>query len=103
MLVSPEMMTFYQYLRHRPNNQLKHNQAVLAVGLKLTRIMFHVIKHREYYDPEKGEYNLDELDDVIEFDFPHDQDVYYFYTQQVAVFMNLYNWAKELPDISENK
>lgn len=57
----------------------------------------------EYYDTEKGEYNLDELDDVIEFDFPHDQDVYYFYTQQVAVFMNLYNWAKELPDISENK
>lgn len=63
MLVSSEMMAFYQYLRHRPNNQLKHQQAVLAVGLKLTRIMFHVVKYREFYDPEKslGEYRLEQI------------------------------------------
>ena len=54
MLVSPEMMSFYQYLRHRPNNQLKHNQAVLAVGIKLMRIMFHVVKYKEFYDPQKA-------------------------------------------------
>lgn len=54
MLVSPEMMAFYQYLRHRPENSLKHDQAVLAVGLKLMRIMFHVVKYKEYYDPEKA-------------------------------------------------
>lgn len=54
MLVSAEMMELYQYLRHRPNNQLKHDQAVLAVGLKLMRILFHVVKHKEYYDPQKA-------------------------------------------------
>ena len=54
MLVSPEMMTFYQYLRHRPTNQLSHHQSVLAVGLKLMRIMFHVVKYREYYDPGRA-------------------------------------------------
>ena len=63
MLVSTEMMEFYQYLRHRPNNQLKHDQAVLAVGLKLMRILFHVVKHRELYDPQKalGEYRISQI------------------------------------------
>ena len=54
MLVSPEMMSYYQYLRHRKNNQLKHDQAVLAVGLKLMRIMFHVVKYQELYNPDKA-------------------------------------------------
>ena len=54
MLVSREMMAYYQYLRHRGSNQLHHNQAVLAVGLKLMRIMFRVVKHREFYDPQKA-------------------------------------------------
>lgn len=54
MLVSPEMMSYYQYLRHRNTNQLKHTQAVLAVGLKIMRIMFHIVKYQEYYDPAKA-------------------------------------------------
>ena len=54
MLVSHEMMAYYQYLRHRSSNQLHHNQAVLAVGLKLMRIMFHVVKNKEFYDPRKA-------------------------------------------------
>lgn len=54
MLVSPEMLSFYHYLRHRPTNQLSHHQAVLAIGLKLMRIMFHVVKYREFYDPNKA-------------------------------------------------
>ena len=54
MLVSREMMAYYQYLRHRSSNQLHHNQAVLAVGLKLMRIMFHVVKQKEFYDPRKA-------------------------------------------------
>lgn len=54
MLVSPEMRGYYNYLRHRQTNQLKHQQAVLAVGLKLMRIMFHVVKYKEYYDPAKA-------------------------------------------------
>ncbi len=54
MLVSPEMMSFYQYLRHREHNQLSHHQAVLAVGLKLMRIAFSVVKNREFYDAKKS-------------------------------------------------
>ena len=54
MLVSPEMRGYYNYLRHRQTNQLKHHQAILAVGLKLMRIMFHVVKYKEYYDPAKS-------------------------------------------------
>lgn len=54
MLVSREMMAYYQYLRHRNSNQLHHDQAVLAVGLKLMRIIFHVVKHKEFYDPRKA-------------------------------------------------
>lgn len=54
MLVSPEMRGYYNYLRHRQANQLKHQQAILAVGLKLMRIMFHVVKYKEYYDPAKS-------------------------------------------------
>ena len=66
MLVSPEMMELYQYLRHRPNNQLKHNQAVLAVGIKLMRIMFHVVKYKEYYNSAKslGEERLQQIKQI---------------------------------------
>ncbi|MDL2272982.1 IS110 family transposase [Oscillospiraceae bacterium OttesenSCG-928-G22] len=66
MLVSPEMQMYYQYLRHRPVNQLKHQQAVLAVGLKLMRIMFHVVKYKDYYDPAKslGEERLSQIHSV---------------------------------------
>lgn len=34
---------------------------------------------------------------IMEYEFATNQDVYYFYTQQVAVFMDLYNWVKALP------
>lgn len=63
MLVNPEMMALYQYFRHRSSNQLKHHQAVLAVGLKLMRIMFHVVKYREYYDSNKslGKYRMAQI------------------------------------------
>lgn len=63
MLVSQEMHMYYDYLRHRQTNQLKHNQAVLAVGIKLMRIMFHVVKSKEMYDPAKalGEVRLQQI------------------------------------------
>ena len=66
MLVSPEMMMYYQYLRHRPTNQLKHQQAVLAVGLKLMRVMFHIAKTHELYSPEKvlGEIRLNQIESI---------------------------------------
>lgn len=55
----------------------------------------------EYYDPEKDEFVADKEHSVIEFNFDFKQDVYYFYAQQVATFMSLYNWAKDLPYIDE--
>ena len=55
------------------------------------------LEEDECFDSNEG------ANHIIQFEFPFNQDVYYFYTQQVAVFMNLYNWAKTLPDISENK
>jgi len=63
MLVSPEMRQYYHYLRRRPVNQLKHNQAILAVGLKLMRIMFHVVKNKELYNPDKalGEVRIQQI------------------------------------------
>lgn len=66
MLVSREMHMYYDYLRHRSINQLKHNQAVLAVGLKLMRIMFHVVKNKEVYNPDKalGEVRLQQIYNV---------------------------------------
>ena len=66
MLVSPEMMMYYQYLRHRPSNQLAHQQAVLAVGLKLMRVMFHVAKIHESYDAQKvlGEIRINQINSL---------------------------------------
>lgn len=46
----------------------------------------------EYSHPTRGNY--------ISHFFPFDQDVYYFYTQQVAEFMKLRNWAQSLPVIN---
>lgn len=36
---------------------------------------------------------------IIQFDFSSYKDFYYFYIQQIAVFMDLYNWVKTLPQI----
>ena len=66
MLVSPEMMMYYQYLRHRPSNQLTHQQAVLAVGLKLMRVMFYVARAHECYDAGKvlGEIRMNQIKSI---------------------------------------
>ena len=38
-------------------------ERLIAVGLKLMRILFHVVKHRELYDPQKalGEYRISQI------------------------------------------
>lgn len=63
MLVNPEMRQYYNYLRKRASNQLSHVQALLAVGLKLLRVMFHVAKYKEVYDPFKvlGEVRMQQI------------------------------------------
>jgi transposase len=63
MLVNPEMRLLYDYLRHRPNNPLQHTQALLAIGLKMMRIMFHVVRYKQFYDPIQalGEFRLQQI------------------------------------------
>jgi len=51
---NPEMRGFYQYLRSRKNNPLNEYQALVATGLKVMRIMFHLAKTGEKYDPGKA-------------------------------------------------
>jgi len=51
---NPEMRSFYRYLRDRKNNPLDSNQAFVATGLKIMRILFHLAKTGETYDPGKA-------------------------------------------------
>ena len=63
---NPEMRQLYRYLLKRPENQLTKNQALIAVGLKVMRIMFHMAKNKEYYDPKKalGEVRMKQIQDL---------------------------------------
>ena len=62
-LHNKEMNGFYRYLRDRKSNQLCGYQAVVATGLKIMRIMFHLAKTGELYDPDKalGEVRLQQI------------------------------------------
>jgi transposase len=51
---NPEMRAFYRYLRDRKNNPLNGHQAFVATGLKIMRILFHLAKTGECYDPGKA-------------------------------------------------
>ena len=51
---NPEMRAFYRYLRDRKNNPLNGHQAFVATGLKIMRILFHLAKTGEHYDPGKA-------------------------------------------------
>jgi hypothetical protein len=48
------MHSFYRYLRDRKNNPLNGNQALVATGLKIMRILFHLAKSGERYDSNKA-------------------------------------------------
>jgi transposase len=51
---NPEMNAFYRYLRDRSKNPLNAQQAFIATGLKVMRILFHLAKTGEHYDPGKA-------------------------------------------------
>jgi transposase len=51
---NPEMNALYRYFRDRKNNPLSAQQAFVAVGLKIMRILFHLAKNGEKYDSEKA-------------------------------------------------
>ena len=49
-----EMNQYYRYLRERPKNPLGKDQALVAVGLKVMRILFYMAKNQEKYDASKA-------------------------------------------------
>ncbi|GHV17253.1 hypothetical protein FACS189425_03110 [Clostridia bacterium] len=51
---NPEMNKYYHCLRERKRNPLTGNQALIATGLKVMRIMFHMAKTGEHYDASKA-------------------------------------------------
>ena len=51
---NPEMKQYYYCLRRRNKNPLGHYQALVAVGLKVMRIMFYMAKNKEMYDSKKA-------------------------------------------------
>ena len=58
-----EMNKYYRYLRDRKKNPLEGNQAIVAVGLKMMRMLFHIAKTGERYDSNKalGEVRLQQI------------------------------------------
>jgi transposase len=51
---NPEMRAFYRYMRDRKQNPLNTQQAFVATGLKILRILFHLAKSGENYNPSKA-------------------------------------------------
>jgi transposase len=51
---SPEFRGLYQYLLSRPQNPLKKKQALVAMAMKLLRIIWALARKQEYYDPAKA-------------------------------------------------
>jgi len=51
---NPEMRKYYRYMRDRKDNPLNGHQAFVATGLKIMRILFHMAKTGESYDPSKA-------------------------------------------------
>lgn len=56
-------MALYHYFLTRKQNPLKKKEALIAVGLKLLRVMFKLVTARELYDPSKvlGHYREEQL------------------------------------------
>jgi hypothetical protein len=48
-----EMREKYEKLRKREKNPLKAVQALIAIGLKMIRIVFKLAKSKIKYEPEK--------------------------------------------------
>lgn len=58
-----EFKALYDHFKTRPINPLKSKAALVAVGLKLLRVMFGLVKNKAFYEPTKvlGEYRESQL------------------------------------------
>ncbi|KUK07935.1 MAG: ISChy2, transposase [Caldanaerobacter subterraneus] len=61
-----EFKALYNYFLKRPKNPLKAKQALIAISVKLVRVMFALAKKRENYDPQKvlGEYRMMQINQL---------------------------------------
>jgi len=60
---NPEFKQLYRYLITRRENPLKKKQALVAISVKLIRIIFTLATKKEHYDPDKvlGRYRVDQI------------------------------------------
>ena len=58
-----EFKALYNYFKTRAENPLKKKQALIAISMKLIRVIFALVKNRTLYDPAKvfGEYRAAQL------------------------------------------
>ena len=49
----PGFMSIYERLTHREDNPLTRNKALMSVAAKLLKVILHLLKSGEDYDPEK--------------------------------------------------
>ena len=54
LIHNSEMRQLYHYFRRRSINPLNYYQAIVAVGLKVMRILFYMAKNNKVYDPGKA-------------------------------------------------
>lgn len=61
-----EFKALYNYFLKRPQNPLKSKQALIAISMKLIRVMFTLAKKRENYDSEKvlGEHRMKQINQL---------------------------------------
>jgi len=58
-----EFKALYCYLLTRPENPLRKKQALIAISMKILRVMFTLGREKQLYDPQKalGNYRLGQL------------------------------------------
>lgn len=63
MARNKEFKALYHYFLRRPENPLTKKQALVAVALKLVRVMFTLITQKKEYDASKvlGKYREEQL------------------------------------------
>lgn len=62
-----EFKALYEYFQRRSQNPLKSKQALIAISVKLIRVMFTLAKKRENYDSTKvlGEYRIKQIKQIV--------------------------------------
>ncbi|KKC29668.1 transposase [Caldanaerobacter subterraneus subsp. pacificus DSM 12653] len=62
-----EFKALYNYFLRRRENPLEKKQALIAISIKLIRVMFTLAKKKEKYDSQKvlGEYRMKQIKELV--------------------------------------